>query len=139
MYDNIGEKIKGLAKVIGILLLIAGIIAWFILITNTYEYRGYERYVKADDYIGWISLVAGVFSYISSWFLYGFGQLIEDTATICQHVVERDMRRPAINNRPSYTSGGNASSTETYIPSWLKDPEKQSTECTAFCSRISES
>ena len=82
MYDNIGGKIKVLAVVVGILLLLGGIIAWLILITNTYESWRDTYYQKADDWLGWVSLVSGIFGYISSWFMYGFGQLIEDTEVI---------------------------------------------------------
>ena len=73
MYNNIGGKIKGLAKVLGWLFLIGGIIAWLIFITNGKKY---------DDGIGWGALVGCVLSFISTWFLYGFGQLVEDTEGI---------------------------------------------------------
>ena len=73
MYNNIGKKIKILAMIIGWLGLAAGIVAWFILITNT---RGNGRYITADDCAGWAALGAGVALLLSSWFLYGFGELI---------------------------------------------------------------
>ena len=70
MYSNLGKKIMTIGKVMGCLLLIAGIIMWF---TKCFV-SGYP-----DDAIGWISLVAGVLGFISSWFICAFGQLVDDT------------------------------------------------------------
>lgn len=86
MYEEIGSKIKVLGKVLGWLMLIAGIITWLILICNyeTYGY-GYHKnteYITHDDIFGWLALIAGGLSYVSSWFIVGFGQLIEDTENI---------------------------------------------------------
>ena len=85
MYNDVGWKIKGIAKVLGVVLLAAGVIAWMILITNKFPDRPYYNvgeYIKEDDIFGWLALVAGVLGYFSTWFIYGFGQLIEDTEAI---------------------------------------------------------
>ena len=71
MYSNLGKKIMVIGKVMGWLLLIAGIIMWFMKCLVS----GYP----GDAIIGWISLVTGVVGLISSWFICAFGQLVDDT------------------------------------------------------------
>ena len=71
MYDNIGEKIKGLAKGMFIIEAIAAVIGGIVLL-------GYEFLA-----IGWLTLFLGpVVAWISSWLLYGFGELIDNVCTI---------------------------------------------------------
>lgn len=70
MYDNIGSKIKTLAKVIFIIIaslsLIAGVLILFI--------------VDNGFIIGILTVGIGVLlSWVGTFFLYGFGQLIENT------------------------------------------------------------
>ena len=86
MYDFIGQKIKGLAKVLGWLCLIAGIIAWIYFITNGYTRNGGTYMITSDDFIGWIALISGGIGFCSSWFLYGFGQLVEDVGEISYYL-----------------------------------------------------
>ena len=74
MYNNVGNKIKVLAKIIGWLLLIAGLVVWYLKICANH-YMG-------DDLIGWVALAVGVLSLISSWPIYAFGQLVDDTNAI---------------------------------------------------------
>ncbi|MBP3941529.1 MAG: hypothetical protein J6D00_08595 [Christensenellaceae bacterium] len=70
MYENIGKKIKGLAQVFGWLWLIAGIIWAFIF------------WAGKQALLGFIPLIGGGMMCISSWILYGFGQLVEDISAI---------------------------------------------------------
>ena len=80
MYNNIGKKVRGLAMVLGWLLLIAGlIVAYLKLVANGYS---------GDDTIGWIGLALGAFGLISSWPLYAFGQLVDDTNAIRKQFAE---------------------------------------------------
>ena len=74
MYKNLGKKIQVIGKVLGWLLLVAGIIMW-VMKCIVSGYRG-------DALIGWISLVAGVVGLISSWFICAFGQLVDDVHTL---------------------------------------------------------
>lgn len=73
MYDNIGEKIKGLAKffaiVLGIGLAILG---------------GYIMSIDEELILpGLIVFIVGpLIAWISSWLIYGFGELIEKTSAI---------------------------------------------------------
>lgn len=73
MYKNVGKKIMVLAQVLGWILLIAGIISALISLTDS---------TSRNDWIGGIGLAGGIFCFISSWFLYGFGQLIDDVRII---------------------------------------------------------
>ena len=93
MYNNVGKKIQGIAKVIGWISLISGIFVWLILITNGYDSYYGRRYITEDDYIGWIVLISGILGFMSSWFTYGFGQLIDDVHALrykSEHVDEYD-------------------------------------------------
>lgn len=78
MYDNIGGKIKALAKFIFIFQAIAMFITGIVLLAVD------------DDLIAVglpLALVGPLLAWISSWLLYGFGELIEKT---CQ--IERNTR-----------------------------------------------
>lgn len=79
MYDNIGKKIKGLAKAIFITEAIISIILGAALI------------IMDDDLMlyGIISIFVGpLVAWVSSWLLYGYGELIDKTCDI-----ERNTRR----------------------------------------------
>ena len=87
MYSDVGRKIRGFAIFCGVFIFVVCAIVWIVLITNTYEtyeysyYGGYEtvrKYIKADDGLGWGVLGAGVIYLLSSWVMYGFGQMVED-------------------------------------------------------------
>lgn len=79
MYKDVGKKIQFIGQASGWISLIAGILIWLVLITNTDGYR----YETEDDIWGWIALVSGALGYVSSWLTYGFGQLIDDVHTLC--------------------------------------------------------
>ena len=70
MFDNIGAKIRGLAKVISVL----GIFASIVIGLFT---------VVVADVAGIIVIIVGMIaSWCAGFFIYGFGQLIEDTQAI---------------------------------------------------------
>ena len=69
MYDNIGGKIKGLAKTMFIVEAIGAVIMGIALLTTD------------DDFIlaGLLTLFCGpIIAWVSSWILYAFGELVED-------------------------------------------------------------
>lgn len=94
MYSNIGEKIKGLAKAIGIIGMVCGAIWLLASLINYTEYSDYIQYAYSYEYsflyekglqavaakegIKW-SIITIAASLVSSWPMYGFGQLIENT------------------------------------------------------------
>ena len=88
MYNNIGNKIKGLAMFVGWLGLIAGIIVCVVLLQDTTRdyWSGRNVANTGNDWLGWTALVMGFVSVISSWPLYGFGELIDTTAKIELHL-----------------------------------------------------
>ena len=76
MYDNIGGKIKGLAKASFIISTIAEVITGFV-------------YCSIDEDLILYGLlfmfVAPIISWVSSWVLYGFGELIDTACEIEQN------------------------------------------------------
>lgn len=91
MYSDVGRKIRGFAIFCGIFIFVVCAIVWIVLITNTYEtyeysyYSGYEKvrkFNKADDGLGWGILGAGIIYFMSSWIIYGFGQMVENVESI---------------------------------------------------------
>lgn len=70
MYNNIGKKIKVLAKVCGWITLIGGFLIFFILLG--------DYWIDEIWYIPFLALLG----FISSWPLYGFGDLIENVQKI---------------------------------------------------------
>ena len=71
MYDNIGGKIKKLAEVLGWICIGGGVIAALAL------WLGMDSFL-----LGFIALIAGGLMYVTTWVMYGFGQLVEDVAAI---------------------------------------------------------
>ena len=67
MLSDIGKKIKVLAIGLGSVLLSVGVLAWIVFISQD------------NQPFAWSFLVGGIVCYLSSWFLYGFGQLIENS------------------------------------------------------------
>ena len=73
MYDNIGGKIKGLAK------------ATFIVEAIAAAITGISLMVVEEDLIPvglLVMLVGPIVAWVSSWLLYGFGELIDKTSKI---------------------------------------------------------
>ena len=71
MYDNIGGKIKGLAKATFIVEAIAAIIVGIVLLVETDEW--------------WCALIlfcGPIVAWVSSWLLYGFGEIIDELCDI---------------------------------------------------------
>lgn len=79
MYDNVGKKIMTLAKVLGWIFLIAGIITAIVFMSFGWKF-----------FIVIASLIGGVLLYVSSWFLYGFGQLVDDVSAMRYAAKEAD-------------------------------------------------
>ena len=80
MFDRIGSKIKGFAKFTSIVGIFGSIITGIAMIAMS----------KATAVIGILILVAGsLSSWIGSFFLYGFGELIEKTTEIAENTRPR--------------------------------------------------
>ena len=83
MFDNIGGKIKTLAKVVCWLGIIASVIVAIVMFVASKEnYRTEGTYVG----LGIAFLIGGpLISWISSFMCYGFGELIENSAIIARN------------------------------------------------------
>ena len=76
MYDNIGGKIKGLAKAVFIVEAVAAVITGIALIANS-------RYLIPYGLL--VMLLGPIVAYISSWLLYGFGELIDRVCEVAKN------------------------------------------------------
>jgi len=97
MYDNIGEKIKWLAKFIAIAGIIVSVISGLIIFIGAITGAKISSFFGSSSsnngtvvltgfLTGILYMVVGsLISWISSWFLYGFGELIENTAIIAEN------------------------------------------------------
>ena len=66
LYGNVGKKIMAFAVILNVVLLVGGIVAFFILICDGYD---------GNDWIGFVCLLGGFASILLSWLIYGFGQI----------------------------------------------------------------
>lgn len=74
-YENIGNKIKGLAQMAFVVEAIAAVITGIALMASDEDLILY----------GLLVLIAGpIIAWVSSWLLYGFGQLIENSDIIAE-------------------------------------------------------
>lgn len=90
LYENIGVKIKSWAKWIFIVEAVSAIIGGFIMVGND------------DAEMGLIMVIAGpVVAWVSSWLLYAFGQLVDDTNALrCQMApAKKDEPKPVAANK----------------------------------------
>ena len=81
MYKNIGGKIKGLAKTFGIIGIAASVLMG---IGPILAVGGNEMNIILVG-VG-IAVVGSLVSWISTWLLYGFGELIAKTAAIEENI-----------------------------------------------------
>ena len=76
IYDEIGKKVKTLAKVTCIVEAVLSVISGFIMIATDEEYI----------LVGLIAMVVGpIVAWVSSWVLYAFGELVDKTCANEQH------------------------------------------------------
>lgn len=96
MYENIGDKIKGLAKACGWILLLGGVVAFFI------AGAGYGF----DEFLPWLLLLGGLLGFVSSWPLYGFGELIERTQSINKIPAQPQKDTESVREKAILDNGG---------------------------------
>ena len=93
MFNNIGAKIKVLAQVwawIGII--VSVIVGFYLIIQGSGVHRGGGGEVVG---VGIGILIGGaLWSWISSWGLYGFGELIEKTTEIAKNTAKDSAPNP---------------------------------------------
>lgn len=94
MFDNIGEKIKGLAKGYFVVSSILGVLGGIIILACDIQTTVWN--VIAGLMIPFAPLIA----WVSSWILYGFGELIDKTCDIERHVREKSEYEDASSPNP---------------------------------------
>ena len=92
MYNNIGRKIKGLAKAIFFIEAIAAIVCGCALFVDGLD--------GSIILIALLVMVGGsIVAWISSWLLYGYGEMIEKNCLIEKHL--QDLLTISQSNTPS--------------------------------------
>lgn len=90
MFTNIGGKIKKLTVILCIIGISASVVAGLILIaigSNSYGQKGLVA-------IGFVVMIVGaLLSWIGSFFTYGFGELIENSAVTAELLAKADAER----------------------------------------------
>lgn len=84
MFENIGKKIKGLAKFVCWLGIIASVIGAIICFALADEFYSQEELFITYGFI--LLIVGPLSSWISSFFTYGFGELIDKTGNIEKYI-----------------------------------------------------
>ena len=123
LYDNIGGKIKLLAKILLCIGVVGALVGAIVMWVKTEDCRSSE--IRTYVLYGFLVLIGGaLISYINSMFIYGFGELIDATDGI--------YRKIAIPHNSSTQSQGKYSRT---------DPEEELKELVRLREegRISES
>lgn len=110
MFDNIGGKIKTVATTIAWLGIIGSIIIGIIIIAEAND----SYYPSATETLsGWLVIIVGsLSSWVSSFTLYGFGQLIENTDIISSKyaVNTADKMQSASNDSGSFANSNDTAS-----------------------------
>ena len=90
MFENIGGKIKGLAKVICYVGIAISVIAGIFMIGfGSSSYNGDTMIVMGCV----VMIVGSLVSWIGSFFAYGFGELIENTTVIAELAAKADAEK----------------------------------------------
>ena len=77
LYEDIGKKIKHLAKVCFVVEAVGAVIGGFAMMVSDSDMIGY----------GLLTVIGGVLvAWVSSWVLYGFGELVDKTCDLEAHV-----------------------------------------------------
>ena len=93
MFTNIGSKIKTLAVILCALGIVASFVAFIAMCTIDEDMVG----------MGFLTLIGGsLFSWIGSFFTYGFGELIEKTSNI--ELILRGENAPAATYAPTVST-----------------------------------
>ena len=94
MFNNIGGKIKGLAKVLCWVGIIVSVLVGILLIASPSGGSGYSGFTdSATIVLGILTIIVGsISSWVGSFVLYGFGELVENSSAIkneLQHKEEK--------------------------------------------------
>ena len=108
-YDNIGEKIKSWAKWIAIVESVLSVIGGILVMANEVDLIGADSWV----FMGPLLMILGpITAWVSSWLLYGFGELISTTSSnnLFLRSISQSIRKDIPNpNNNTETSNGSIS------------------------------
>ena len=123
MFDNIGGKIQGLAKVICWIGIIASIILGIVIIMGASQSYGYYRRTDTGTIFAGIAVIVGgsLLSWVGSFVLYGFGELVENSSIIADKITSTT----ATGTYASGTTSGSHVQSRPYIG---KDPYRAAVE-----------
>ena len=126
MFENIGGKIKGLAKIICWLGIIICVITGIVLFSQAGD--TYNRSAKTTLIVtGLLIMVGGsVLSWVSSFVLYGFGELVENSSTIATNM---NSKQTVSDSRTGESSGTTSSGKYWTCPNC----KKQNPLTTSIC------
>ena len=92
MFENIGRKIKALAKVICWIGIIASVVVGVIIIYD-WSVQSYRYRDSAELITGIVVIILGsLLSWVGSFVLYGFGELVENSTFIAETMEENKQR-----------------------------------------------
>ena len=144
MFENIGKKIKGLSKIICYIeIAISFIIGVALLgIASEMSYGGEPLAI-----IGIIILVVGsLFSWIGSFFMYGFGELIDNSTIIRQNLTKKQNNYTATHRQeiPSTNKNNDSAQEQFKMSDFFKVPNlevvatpiKETHKRCLVCSRL---
>ena len=89
-YDNIGGKIKGLAKAAFIVEAISAVLSGFVMVI-----LGIDDFFETNLILyGILTMILGpIVAWVGSWLLYAFGELVENSTSLNRKIP--DMAKPA--------------------------------------------
>lgn len=109
MFDNIGDTIKKIAVTMAILSIVIGIIWFMASIINWNEYQklynsSYDSFYKIEALTAKSGLIYSIIllicGTISSFLIYGFGELIDRVVSIDEHCKSIIMKEKIEENKP---------------------------------------
>jgi hypothetical protein len=121
MYNNIGRKIKTLAKVICICIAVVWIIIGFSLILNRYS----SPFVRLMGLL--IILIGPLFAWVNSFLLYGYGELIEQNKEMLNEIkcLTKDSRESEKTNQKEAEEARNQEIERKLFEKAIKGEEKE--------------
>ncbi len=126
MFDNIGGKIKTLATVVTIIGIVASVIA------------GLYFMIEEEFGLGLVIIIVGALSsWIGSFLLYGYGELIEKTAEIAQNTRRSGIATTSASVPMSIPPRTNTTTSQTKkktCPSCLREVSPYDSAC-RFCGQ----
>ena len=115
MFDNISDKMKSAATALAILGIIGSIIVGIVMIAKAED----SYYPGIGIWSGWLVIIVGsLSSWVSSFTLYGLGQLIENTDVISsKYVVNTPDKAQSSSNDPvSFANSNDTKSSANLDP-----------------------